>query len=138
MKHLVGMLQQYRPATPSTDRAGCCPPGLERRPKPRASTQRRSGLSTGCAETGGTFSLRRTVLGARQLGSDVIAIYGKALRRFLEVAPKRLPLHAAVAFAPRVRLTFGRFGVYDLFNKSTAMPELLDFGRHADGFTKLP
>ena len=132
------MLRQYRPATPSTDRAGCCPPGREWRPKPQASAQRRSGLSTRCAETGSTFSLRGTVLGARQLGSDVIAIYGKALRRSLEVAQKRLPLHAAVAFAPRVRLTFGRFGVYELFNKSTAMPELFDFGRHADGFTKLP
>ena len=123
------MLRQRRPGISSTGRAGRCPPVREWRPELRTPAQRRSGLSSRKAETGCSFSLRKTGLGARQLTSDAIAIYVKALRRSLDAAAKRLPLHAAVAFVAGVRLTFGRLGVHDRSKEITAMPELLDPGK---------
>lgn len=99
--------------------------------------QRRFGISSSSAETGRAFSPRRTVPDTRQLGSGVVATYGAALRRSLEAAAKRLRLHAAVAFAPGLRLTIGQFRVHDRSNALTAMPGLLDFGRPGDGCTRL-
>lgn len=134
-RHLAGMLRQRRPAPPSADRADCCPPARERHPEPRTHARRRFGLSSSSADTGHSFSLRGTVPDTRQLGSGVVATYGAALRRSLEAAAKR-PLHAAVAFAPGLRLTIGQFRVHDRSNALTAMPGLLDFGRHRAGCTR--
>ena len=63
---------------------------------------------------------------AGQLGPDVTAIDGKALRQSFEDASKRSPLHVVNAFAAGARLTPGQVRVDGRSNGITAMPALLE------------
>ncbi|MCY3880325.1 MAG: ISAs1 family transposase, partial [Rhodobacteraceae bacterium] len=63
---------------------------------------------------------------SRRLGTDVIAIDGKTLRRSFEDASERVPLHVVSAFAAGARLTLGQVKVEGRSNEITAMPALLD------------
>ena len=74
----------------------------------------------------GSALLRLATDRAERLGSDVIAIDGKALRRSFEDASKRAPLHVVYAFATGARLKLGQVRVDGKSNEITAMPALLD------------
>ena len=63
---------------------------------------------------------------SRRLGTDVIAIDGRTLRRSFEDASERVPLHVVSAFAAGARLTLGQVRVEGKSNEITAMPALLD------------
>lgn len=135
-RHLAGMLRQRRPAPPSADRAGCCLPARERRPEPRTPAAPFRALITKCRNRPRLQPPQnRAGHETARFGSVVVAIYGAALRRSLKAAAKR-PLHTTVAFAPGLRLTIGQFRVHVRSNALTAMPGLLDFGRHRDGCTR--
>ena len=63
---------------------------------------------------------------AAGLGSEVVAIDGKALRRSFAAAASRSPLHLVQAFASEARLVLGQVRVEDKSNEIAAVPTLLE------------
>ena len=63
---------------------------------------------------------------ARGLGTRVVAIDGKTVRRSFEEASKRSALHVVNAFAAEARLTLGQVRVDGKSNEIKAMPALLE------------
>ncbi len=70
--------------------------------------------------------VRLTRRGSTRLGTGVIAIDGKTLRRSFAVAAQRTPLHVVRSFAAEARLGLGQVRVDGKAGKITAFPALLD------------
>jgi predicted transposase YbfD/YdcC len=60
------------------------------------------------------------------LGSDLIAIDGKTLRRSYQGAGAKAPIHMISAWSARQNLVLGQAKVADKSNEITAIPQLLD------------
>ena len=60
-----------------------------------------------------------------QLSQEIIALDGKAIRRSLERADGKGPIHVVSAWASRNELVLAQFKVDDKSNEITALPELL-------------
>ncbi len=60
----------------------------------------------------------------KRLGSNMIAIDGKTLRRHFENSAKRSSVHVVTAFAAWSRLAFSEVGVDKRSNEITMMPKL--------------
>lgn len=61
-----------------------------------------------------------------KLGSDIVAIDGKTLRRSYQEDGAKAPIHMISAWSARQRLVLGQAKVADKSNEITAIPELLD------------
>ena len=61
-----------------------------------------------------------------KLGSDIVAIDGKTLRRSYQEGGAKAPIHMISAFSTRQRMVLGQRKVADKSNEITAIPELLD------------
>lgn len=61
-----------------------------------------------------------------KLGSDIVAIDGKTLRRAYQQGGAKAPIHMISAWSSRQRLVLGQSKVADKSNEITAIPDLLD------------
>src|SRR5262249_30424684 len=61
-----------------------------------------------------------------KLGSDIVAVDGKTLRRAYQEGGAKAPIHMISAWSSRQRLVLGQTKVADKSNEITAIPHLLD------------